>query len=131
MPAEFSRSRRVGEQIQRDLAELIRSEVRDPRLGMVTVNHVNVTRDMSYAKVFITVMGEPESREVSLSILNKMSGYLRSQIGRRMKLRIIPELKFVYDESIDRGARIDSLLKNAAPSPQENTDQADEDPESI
>lgn len=129
MPAEFSRSRRVGEQIQRDLAELIRSEVRDPRLGMVTVNHVNVTRDMSYAKVFITVMGEPESREVSLSILNKMSGYLRSQIGRRMKLRIIPELKFVYDESIDRGARIDSLLKNAAPSPQENTDQADEDPE--
>jgi len=130
MPAEFSRSRRVGEQIQRDLAELIRSEVRDPRLGMVTVNHVNVTRDMSYAKVFITVMGEPESREVSLSILNKMSGYLRSQIGRRMKLRIIPELKFVYDESIDRGARIDSLLKNAAPSPQENTDQADEDPES-
>jgi len=130
MPAEFSRTRRVGEQIQRDLAELIRSEVRDPRLGMVTVNHVNVSRDMSYAKVFITVMGEPESREVSLSILNKMSGYLRSQIGRRMKLRIIPELKFVYDESIDRGARIDSLLKNAAPSPQENTDQTDEDPES-
>ncbi len=130
MPAEFSRSRRVGEQIQRDLAELIRSEVRDPRLGMVTVNHVNVTRDMSYAKVFITVMGEPESREVSLSILNKMAGYLRSQIGRRMKLRIIPELKFVYDESIDRGARIDSLLKNAAPSPQENPDQTDEDPES-
>ncbi len=130
MPAEFSRARRVGEQIQRDLAELIRSEVRDPRLGMVTVNHVDVSRDMSYAKVYITVMGEPESREVSLSILNKMAGYLRSQIGRRMKLRIIPELKFLYDESIDRGARIDSLLKNAAPSRQAENDQADDDPES-
>ncbi len=130
MPAEFSRARRVGEQIQRDLAELIRSEVRDPRLGMVTVNHVDVSRDMSYAKVYITVMGEPESREVSLSILNKMAGYLRSQIGRRMKLRIIPELKFLYDESIDRGARIDSLLKNAAPSRQAEDDQADDEQES-
>ncbi|HED16143.1 MAG TPA: 30S ribosome-binding factor RbfA [Gammaproteobacteria bacterium] len=130
MPAEFSRTRRVGEQIQRDLAELIRSEVRDPRLGMVTVNHVDVSRDMSYAKVYITVMGEPESREVSLSILNKMAGYLRSQIGRRMKLRIIPELKFLYDESIDRGARIDSLLRNADPFPVAEDDQADDDPES-
>ena len=130
MPAEFSRARRVGEQIQRDLAELIRSEIRDPRLGMVTVNHVDVTRDMSYARVFITVMGEPESREVSLSILNKMAGYLRGQIGRRMKLRMIPELKFLYDESIDRGARIDSLLKGVAPSSQVDDDQTDDDPES-
>jgi len=130
MPAEFSRTRRVGEQIQRDLAELIRSEIRDPRLGMVTVNHVNVSRDMSHARVYITVMGEPESRDISLSILNKMAGYLRAQIGRRMKLRMIPELKFIYDESIDRGARIDSLLKNAAPSSQMNNDQVDDEPES-
>jgi len=130
MPAEFSRARRVGEQIQRDLAELIRSEVRDPRLGMVTVNHVDVSRDMSYARVYITVMGEADSREVSIAILNKMAGYLRSQIGRRMKLRMIPELKFLYDESIDRGARIDSLLKNATPASLSDNDQADDDPES-
>lgn len=116
MPAEFSRTRRVGEQIQRDLAELIRSEIRDPRLGMVTVNHVDVSRDMGHARVYITVLGEQESREISLSILNKMAGYLRGQIGRRMKIRMIPELKFLYDESIDRGARIDSLLKSAKPS---------------
>ncbi len=124
MPAEFSRTRRVGEQIQRDLAELIRSEIRDPRLGMVTVNHVKVSRDMSHARVYVTMLGEQEDRDVSLSILNKMAGYLRGQIGKRMKIRMIPELKFFYDESIDRGARIESLLKGVAPA-----DKAEDDPE--
>ena len=111
MPKDFSRTRRVAEQIQRELAELIRREVRDPRLGMVTVTAVEVSRDMSHAKVFVTVLGKDEEEsKISIGILQKLAGYLRHELGRAMRLRIIPELHFHYDSAIARGQDLSALI---------------------
>lgn len=111
MAKEFSRTRRVGEQIQRELAQLIPRELRDPKLGMVTVADVEVSRDYSHAKVFVTVLGaEPAD---SIPILNAASGHLRHLLGQRMMLRTVPALKFIYDETIQRGNRLSRLIDEA------------------
>ncbi len=111
MAKEFSRTRRVGEQIQRDLAQLIPREVRDPKLGMVTVAGVDVTRDYSLAKVFITVLGaEPN---VSVHILNDVAGYLRHMLGKRLMLRSVPALRFIYDDTTQRGNHLSHLIDEA------------------
>lgn len=111
MAKEFSRTRRVGEQIQRDLAQLIPREVRDPKLGMVTVADVEVTRDYSLAKVFVTVLGaEPE---VSVRILTGASGHLRHMLGQRLMLRTVPALKFIYDDTTQRGNHLSRLIDEA------------------
>lgn len=112
MPKEFSRTRRVGEQIQRELADLIRSEVKDPRVGMVTVNAVEVSKDLGHAKVYITVMDEAQ-RQQTLDGLQRAAGFLRSELGRRMFIRSVPQLHFHYDESVSRGARLSSLIDQA------------------
>lgn len=116
MPKNFSRTRRVAEQIQRELAELIRREVRDPRLGMVTVTAAEVSRDMSYAKVFVTVLGKSEAEsQISLDILTRLAGFLRHELGKQMRLRHIPELRFVYDASIERGTSLSALIDSVQP----------------
>lgn len=109
MPKEFSRTRRIGEQIQRELAQLIQQEVKDPRLGMVTVSGVEVSRDLSVAKVFVTVLGD-EDPKPSLTVLNRAAGFLRHALGQRLVVRTVPSLKFVYDESVARGARLSRLI---------------------
>jgi len=111
---EFSRTRRVGEQMQRELSELIQRELKDPRVGMITVTGVEVSRDMSHAKVFVTVLGgEQHSVEESLATLGHAAGFLRHELGQRMKLRIIPELHFFYDASVERGAHLSALIDKA------------------
>ena len=113
MHRDYPRTRRVGEQIQRDLAQLIRSKIKDPRLGMVTISAVHVSRDLGHAKVFITVLGNTEEQESSLQVLNRAAGFLRSALGREMLLRSVPQLRFVYDESIERGTRLSALIDAA------------------
>lgn len=114
MAKEFSRTRRVGEQMQRELSELIQRELKDPRVGMITITGVEVSRDMSHAKVFVTVLGGGEhSVEESLATLGHAAGFLRHELGQRMKLRIIPELHFFYDASIERGAHLSALIDKA------------------
>jgi len=113
MPREFSRTRRVAAQIQRELAELIQFEVKDPRVGLITVSGVDVTRDLAYAKVFVTVLDSEHSIEEALEALNHAAGYLRRELGRRMKLRITPELTFLYDASVERGANLSALINSA------------------
>ena len=113
MPKEFSRTRRVGEQMQRELAQLIQQEIKDPRIGMLTVQAVEVSRDFSHAKVFVSSLDNAEGMQQSLAILTRASGFLRHELGQRIKLRIIPELHFVYDESIERGNRLSSLIDQA------------------
>ena len=113
MAKEFSRSRRVGEQMQRELSELIQRELKDPRVGMITVTGVEVSRDMSHAKVFVTVLGGENSVEQSLATLGHAAGFLRHELAHRMKLRIIPELHFFYDASIERGAHLSALIDKA------------------
>lgn len=114
MAKEFPRTRRIGEQLQRELAELIRSELNDPRIGMVTVSAVEVTRDLAHAKVFVAVLGADEEQvNASLDALGSAAGYLRKLLGQQLKLRTIPALHFHYDDSFDRGARLSQLIHEA------------------
>lgn len=113
MPREFDRTRRINEQMQRELAQLIQQEIKDPRIGMVTVSAVEVTRDLSLARVFVSVLGENESPETVLAILDGASGFLRHELGRRMSLRSIPNLRFQFDKSISEGNRLSSLIDEA------------------
>ena len=114
MAKEFSRSRRVAEQIQRELADLITHEIDLPESGlMVTVSGVDVSRDLSYAKVYITVMPTTDKLDEILVLLNKAAGYLRHHVGQRVTMRHIPELRFYYDSSIEDGARMSALINDA------------------
>ncbi len=115
MAKEYSRTQRIGDQMQRELASLIQREVRDPRLGMITLTGVDVARDLAHAKVFFTVMGQedPERIALNLEILQDAAGYLRLLIGRAIKLRAVPQLHFHYDESVARGARLSALIERA------------------
>lgn len=113
MAREFSRSQRVAAQIQRELAELIQFEVKDPRVGLVTVSAVEVSRDMAHAKVYITVLDAENGVEGALAALNHAAGFLRRELGKRMKLRVTPQLAFVYDASVERGSSLNALI-NAA-----------------
>ncbi|MDZ7804617.1 30S ribosome-binding factor RbfA [Thiohalophilus sp.] len=117
MAKDFSRTRRIGEQMQRELATLIQQEIQDPRLGMVTVSAVEVSRDLAHAKVFITVLDDQQQDiAASLDVLNRAGGFLRHELGRRMTLRTVPALRFVYDESMARGNALSQLIDAAVKS---------------
>lgn len=116
MAKDYSRTQRIGDQMQRELALLIQREIKDPRLGLVTITGVDVTRDLSHAKVYITVMGKDDDEQAistSLHILGEASGFLRMQLGKAMKVRTIPQLHFLYDASIRRGVELSSLIERA------------------
>jgi len=116
MAKEFSRTQRIGDQMQRELALLIQREIKDPRLGMVTITGVDVARDLSHAKVHITVLGKDDDAEAikqNIGILKDAAGFLRQQLSRVMKLRTTPQLSFQYDESIRRGAQLSALIERA------------------
>lgn len=115
MAKQYSRTQRVADQMQRELAILIQREVRDPRLGMVTITAVDVSRDLAHGKVFFTLLGKDSDEDVAQNreILNEVAGFLRMQLGRVMKLRSVPQLHFHYDESIRRGVHLSSLIERA------------------
>lgn len=113
MPRDFSRTLRVAEQIQRDLAELLRTEVKDPRIGMVTLTDVEVTADYAHAKVFFTILGDAEQIAAATEGLTRAAGFLRHELGHRIKLRSIPQLHFIHDESVERGVRLSQLIDEA------------------
>ena len=111
MAKDFARTDRVAEQVQRELAELLRLEVKDPRIRMVTLTGVEVARDYSHAKVYYTTL-QGENSEVQQG-LERASGFLRSKIAHAMKLRVIPQLHFIYDSSVERGAHLSQLIDEA------------------
>lgn len=104
------RTGRVAEQIKKELSQLIQTELKDPRIGFITVTGVDLTNDLSQAKVYLSVLGDEEQKEGSLKGLEKAKGYLRSELGKRIQLRYTPELIFKFDESIAYGSRIEKLL---------------------
>lgn len=110
MPKDFSRSQRVVEQIQRELAELIRTEVKDPRVGFITLTGVEITPDYAHAKVFFTSMTGEESVPGILVGLRRASGFLRRELGRKVRIHTTPELHFVYDRSVEEGSRMSRLI---------------------
>ena len=113
MPKGPARSLRVADQIQRELAEILRTELKDPRVAMITLTGVEVTADYSHAKVFYTQMGNAEQRAETAAGLKQAGGFLRSQIARRIKLHSIPRLHFVYDASVERGFELSRLIDEA------------------
>jgi len=108
------RPQRLGDLIQREVSELIRLELRDPRVGMITVTSVDVSPDMSHAKVFFTML-EKGKLEDTLHGLKRSAGFLRSQLARRIKMYTTPELRFEYDESVERGDHISRLIDSVIP----------------
>jgi len=113
MGKDFSRTRRVAEQIQRELAELIQLEVKDPRVGLVTLTDVEVSQDYGHAKVFFTSLGAAEQAPEALSGLRHAAGFLRAQLSHRLKLRVMPQLHFIYDTSVEQGVRLSHLIDEA------------------
>jgi len=101
---------RVGEQIKKELSQILQAELKDPRVGFITVTGVDVTNDLSQAKVYLSVMGTEQQKEDSLKAIEKATGFIRSELGKRIRLRITPELLFQFDTSIEYGSRIDALL---------------------
>jgi len=111
MPVASPRQRRVGDQIQKEISELLLREIKDPRIGFVTLTGVEVSGDLRLAKVFYTVLGEAGQRDATAKALVKAAPFMRRELGRRLRLRFTPELSFHYDASLEYGNRIDSLLK--------------------
>ena len=111
-PRDFKRSERVAGQLRRDLARLIQQEIKDPEVGFVSLSDVEVTRDLSHAKVFITVF-DPEKAKTSLKALRRAAAYLRRRLGQELRLRHVPELHFVHDDSVEQGSHIDELIDKA------------------
>ena len=116
MAKEYSRTQRVADFLQRELATLIQQEVRDPRVGMINITGVNVSRDLGYAKVYYTVLGCDSREEASEStaVLNKAAGFLRSQLSRGSSMRRLPQIKFYFDSSVGQGRHMEDLIRRAA-----------------
>lgn len=112
MAKEFSRTQRVAQEMQKEIAIILQREVKDPRIGMVTVSGVEVSRDLAYAKVFVTFLNdnEPEEVEAGLKALHDAAGFVRMLLGKAMRLRVVPELTFAYDNSLVEGMRMSNLV---------------------
>jgi ribosome-binding factor A len=106
------RTDRVGHLIQMELSQLILHRVKDPRMGFVTITHVNVTPDLRSAAVFYSALGDQKARKETQIALEKSSGFLQREIGTALQLRYTPKLKFLYDDSLDRGLEIDRVLRD-------------------
>ena len=129
MAREFTRSDRVADAVQRSLAQMIPMEIRDPRVGMVNINDVDVARDLSIAKVYVTIVGaEPDECEQAVAVLNKAAGFLRSLISKEMTMRSTPRLEFFYDATAHKGQALSSLIDKAVASDKAHHDSdADEE----
>ena len=114
MAKDFSRTDRVGQQYQREIAMILQREIKDPRVSMVTVSDIEVSRDLAYAKVFVTFFNDEEEYvKTALKVLNDAAGFIRSLLGKRVRARIMPELRFVHDPSLNEGIRMSRLVDEA------------------
>jgi ribosome-binding factor A len=113
MPREFARHERLGAQIMRTLSELLRFEVKDPRLRGVSLTAVDLTRDLSVAKVYFSLLNPDDDAGEALEGLNKAAGFLRRKLGGALKVRHVPELRFAHDDSAEHGMKISELIDGA------------------
>ncbi|MBR9726471.1 30S ribosome-binding factor RbfA [Shewanella intestini] len=134
MAKEFSRTRRIAQQLQQELAMVLQRDIKDPRVGFVTVNDVEVSRDLSYAKVFVTFFEEDEALvQEKIDALTVAAPYVRTLIAGRMKLRVMPELRFVYDASLVEGMKMSNLVSQVISNDKQKqqdsgrTDEIDQD----
>ena len=113
MKKTSQRARRVGDEIQRELAEILRDEVKDPRVGRVTITAVEVTSDLSHAKIFVTHLAGREHAADAVTALRRTAGFLRTALSHRLSLYSVPQLHFSYDDSIEAGMRMSQLIDDA------------------
>jgi len=128
MPREFSRSERMAEQLRRELAEIVRDEIKDPRLGFVSFTEIRMSRDLSHAIVYSSILNS-EQQDESIAVLNRAVGFIRKEIARRISARIVPTLKFVVDESVTRGVAMDELISEALESDRSKDSNNDKESE--
>lgn len=121
------RQAKVGEMIKRELAEILQRNMRDPRLALVSVTEVDVARDFTIAKIYVSIMGDEKEKADGLKALQGASGFLRGQLGRAIDLRTVPQLMFRYDTGIERGARMFELLREHGPAADAGADKTDAD----
>jgi len=116
MAKEYARTQRVADYLQRELAQLIQHEVRDPRVGMVSITSVDVSRDLGHARVYYTVLDSDSSEDAkeSTEALNRAAGFLRSQLSRDSSMRSVPQLRFYFDTSVGQGRHMEDLLRKVA-----------------
>lgn len=122
MSRDFGRTQRVADFVRKELGQLLQFEMRDPRVGMVSITDVEVSRDLAHARVYVTVMGceDRDSASEPLAVLNKAAGFLRSQLAKVSTMRTVPHLRFYFDESIQRGEHLSSLIEQAIASDEEH-----------
>ncbi len=113
MTKGFSRKDRVNEQVRRELAELIRTELKDPRVGMISLTEVAVTPDYAHAKVYFSTLAPADNLQAVQTGLQNAAGFLRRELGRRIRIHTIPQLHFVFDQSLERGADLSKLIDEA------------------
>lgn len=111
MPREFSRSDRVASQIQREMADILRTQVKDPELGMITLSDVELSRDLAVAKLYVSFLAAKLPVKDAIKRLMNDVPELRRELGKRIRIRVLPEIRFTYDDSIERGMHMDALLK--------------------
>jgi ribosome-binding factor A len=126
----FSRKDRVSEQVRRELADLIRTELKDPRVGMVSITDVEVTADYAHAKVYFSTLAGSENVSVVMEGLEKASGFLRRELGKRIRIHTTPQLHFVFDQSLERGADLSKLIQAAVAISESTDPDSDSDVES-
>lgn len=128
-PRGFNRTDRIADQIQKDLALLLQREIKDPRVGMVTVSSVKVSKDLSFSDVYVSFMGKDSLEEAkeALEVLEKASGFLRSSLAKGVKLRVMPKLRFHYDVTMVEAPRISALIDKAVKQDQSRQQASDED----
>ncbi|MFZ1875310.1 MAG: 30S ribosome-binding factor RbfA [Chania sp.] len=135
MAKEFSRGQRVAQEMQKEIATILQREVKDPRIGMATVSGVEVSRDLAYAKVYVTFLNvltenhDPNLVTNGIKALEDASGYIRTLLGKAMRLRVVPELTFAYDNSLVEGMRMSNLVTNVVKSDAERRSASGDDEE--
>ena len=123
MKKHSQRAQRVGDQIQRELAPLLREEIKDPRVGRITVTSVEVSADLSHAKVFFTHLAGREHAAEAVEAMQHTAGYLRRELSHRLQLYSVPQLHFVYDDSIETGMRLSQLIDDAVASDRKHSSE--------
>ncbi|NDL61392.1 30S ribosome-binding factor RbfA [Acerihabitans arboris] len=129
MAKEYSRTQRVAQEMQKEIAIILQREIKDPRVGMATVSSVEVSRDLAYAKVFVTFLNdnEPQQIKIGITALQDASGFIRSLLGKAMRLRVVPELTFSYDSSLVEGMRMSNLVSQVVQNDRARRGEAEPD----
>jgi len=127
MAGDYSRAQRVGDYLKREVALIIQNEIRDPRVGMISITGADVSRDMGYAKIFVTLMNAESEQDAkaSVEILNKAAGFIRSCLAKDSTMRTIPKLRFLFDTSVGHGRFMEGLIRDAMAKPSNNEPEQD------